>query len=62
MDMIFVPNYLNDQGKKTILSREKEFISLMLIFGQIKLLQAISKKLNFTTNLELQKLKDKFFH
>lgn len=62
MDMIFVPNYLNDQGKKTILSREKEFISLMLIFGHIKLLQVISKKLNFTTNFELQKLKDKFFH
>jgi FkbM family methyltransferase len=61
MDMIFIPNYLNDKGKKIILSREKEFISLMLIFGHIKLLQTISEKLNFSLNLELQKLKDKFF-
>jgi len=62
MDMIFIPNYLNDLGKKLILSREKTFASLMLIFGHIKLLQIISEKLNFTTNLELQKIKDKFFH
>ena len=62
MDMIFIPNYLNDLGKKLILSREKAFVSLMLIFGQIKLLQAISEKLDFSMNLELQKIKDKFFH
>ena len=62
MDMIFIPNYLNDLGKKIILSKEKEFISLMLIFGHIKLLQVISEKLNFSVNFEVQKLKDKFFH
>jgi FkbM family methyltransferase len=62
MDMIFIPNYLNDLGKKLILSREKEFISLMLIFGHIKLLQNISEKLNFSENFEVQKLKDKFFY
>ena len=62
MDMIFIPNYLNDLGKKLILSKEKEFISLMLIFGHIKLLQVISAKLNFSANNEVQKLKDKFFH
>ena len=61
MDMIFIPNYLNDIGKKLILSKEKEFASLMLIFGHIKLLQLISEKLNFSANLEIQKLKDKFF-
>ena len=62
MDMIFIPNYLNDTGKKIISSKEKEFISLMLIFGHIKLLQVISEKLNFSENFEVQKLKDKFFH
>lgn len=62
MDMIFIPNYLNDLGKKLISSKEKEFISLMLIFGHIKLLQVISAKLNFSVNIEVQKLKDKFFH
>jgi len=62
MDMILIPNYLTKFGEKTILSRENEFVSLMLIFGQIKFLQAISEKLNFSTNLEVQKLSDKFFH
>jgi FkbM family methyltransferase len=62
MDMIFIPNYNTDIGKKIILSREKEFVSLMLILGHIKLLQVISEKFNFSNNLEIQKLKDKFFH
>ena len=62
MDMLFIPNYLNEKGKERILSREKEFVSLMLIFGQIKLLQIISAKLNFSINLEIQKLRDKFFY
>ena len=61
MDMIFIPNYLTEFGKKIITSREKEFISLMLIFGHIRLLQNISLKLNFAANSEIQKLKDKFF-
>jgi FkbM family methyltransferase len=62
MDMIFVPNYLTDEGKKIILSREKEFVSLMLIFGHIKLLQTISERLSFSANSEIKKIKDKFFH
>ncbi len=62
MDMIFIPNYLNDLGKKMILSKEREFISLMLIFGHIKLLQTISEKLKFSESFEIQKLKDKFFY
>jgi len=62
MDMMFIPNYLSETGKQLILSREKEFISIMLIFGHIKLLQIISEKLNFSINSELQKLKDNFFH
>jgi FkbM family methyltransferase len=61
MDMIFIPNYLSETGRKIILSREKEFTSLMLIFGQIKLLQNISERLKFSSNLEIQKLNDIFF-
>jgi len=61
MDMIFIPNYLTDFGKKMIKSRENKFISLMLIFGQLRLLQNISLKLNFNANSEIQKLKDNFF-
>ena len=61
MDIILIPNYLKDSGKKLIISREKEFIRLMLIFGQIKLLQDISLKLNFSTNPQIQSLEDKYF-
>jgi len=61
MDMIFIPNYLTEFGKKIIISRQKEFISLMIIFGHIRLLQNISSDLNFEANSEIQKLKDKFF-
>ena len=39
MDMIFIPNFLSDLGKKIIFEREKEFISLMLASGQIELLK-----------------------
>ena len=62
MDIIFIPNYLTESGRKIIKSRENEFISLMVIFGQIKLLQIISSRLNFSTNSEIEKLKDNFFH
>jgi len=61
MDMLLVPNFLTDAGKKLILSREKEFSSLMIILGQIKLLKLISKKLNFSSNSIVNNLKDKFF-
>jgi FkbM family methyltransferase len=61
MDMIFIPNYTTESGRKIILSREKEFISLMLIFGQVKLLQVISKELNLKVDYELKNLNDKFF-
>ena len=62
MDMFFVPNFLTKAGKDLILSRKNEFIFLMLIFGQIKLLQLISKTLEFKIDNKIQKLKDKFFY
>ena len=62
MDMIFIPNYNTTKGKKIILSKENEFVSLMLILGHIKLLQIISETLNFSNNFEIQKLNDKFFY
>ena len=62
MDVIFIPNYMTENGKKLILTREKEFTSLMIILGHIKLLQTISQKLHFLMNKEIQKLKDKFFY
>ena len=55
--MVFIPNFLIDSGKKLILEKEKEFISLMLISGQIKLLKKISKILDLGHSESYIKLK-----
>ena len=62
MDMVFIPNFLIDSGKKLILEKEKEFISLMLISGQIKLLKKISKILDLGHSESYMKTKDKYFN
>ena len=61
MDMFFIPNFTTEKGKKLILSRENEFTFLMLIFGQVRLLQSVSKKLEFKLNSNISKIRDKFF-
>ncbi len=60
--MLYIPNFLNKEGIKTILQRQDRFIFLLLIFGQIELLKLISKKLNFDNDNEIRKLKDYFFY
>ena len=62
MDMVFIPNFLIDSGKKLILEKEKEFISLMLLSGQIKLLKKISKILNLGHSDSYMKTKDRYFN
>ena len=62
MDMVFIPNFLIDSGKKLILEKEKEFISLMLISGQIKLLKKISKILDLGHSESYIKTKDRYFN
>ena len=62
MDMVFIPNFLIESGKKLILEKEKEFISLMLISGQIKLLKKISKILNFKNSQFYMEIEDKYFN
>ena len=62
MDMVFIPNFLIDSGKKLILEKEKEFISLMLISGQIKLLKKISKILDLGHSESYMKTKDRYFN
>ena len=62
MDMVFIPNFLIDSGKKLILEKEKEFISLMLISGQIKLLKKISKILNLGHSEFYMKIEDRYFN
>ena len=62
MDMVFIPNFLIESGKKLILEKEKEFISLMLISGQIKLLKKISKILDLGHSESYIKTKDRYFN
>ncbi len=62
MDMIFIPNFLIESGKKLIIEKEREFISLMLITGQIKLLKKVSKILNLGHSEFYMKTEDKYFN
>ncbi len=61
MDMIFIPNFSKELGKKLIKEREKEFIALMLISGQIKLLNEISKSINLSYPEFYTKIQDNYF-
>ncbi len=60
-DMIFIPNFNNKIGKKLILDNRDKFISLMLIFGQLKILQVILKRFKIEFK-ELEKLEDNYFN
>jgi FkbM family methyltransferase len=60
-DMIFIPNFNNEGGKELIKSNKEKFISIMLIFGQIKLLQIIMTKFEIN-NKELEQLEDRYFN
>ena len=61
MDMIFIPNFSKESGKKLIKEREKEFVALMLISGQIKLLNEISQSLNLSYSQFYTKIQDNYF-
>jgi FkbM family methyltransferase len=60
-DLIFIPNFNIEAGKELIKNNKKKFISLMIIFGQLKLLQVILKRLQIFNN-EIEKLEDKYFN
>ncbi len=60
-DMIFIPNFNDEAGRKLIIKNQEKFTSLMLIFGQIKLLQVILKKLKINYE-ELKELEDQYFN
>ena len=60
-DMIFIPNFNNEVGKELIKQNKNKFISLMLIFGQLKLLQIIIKRFGIK-NDELAKIEDEYFN
>ncbi len=60
-DMIFIPNFNIEAGKKLIKNKDKKFISLMLIFGQLKVLQVILKRLQIN-NDKIEQLEDQYFN
>ena len=59
--MIFIPNFNNQSGEKRIIENKTKFMSLMLIFGQLKLLQIIMKRFHLE-NKDLEKLEDFYFN
>ena len=62
MDMMFIPNFLTSAGKKLIKDNEKEFISLLLICGQIKLLKQISEIIDLKYTEYYKKIEDRYFN
>ena len=60
-DMILIPNFNNEVGKELIKQNKNKFMSLMLIFGQLKLLQIIIKKFGINDE-ELAKIEDMYFN
>ena len=51
-----------DFAEKIIIEREREFTSLMLLSGQIKLLKELSKILNLRYSEFYNKIEDKYFN
>ena len=61
VDMIFIPNFDNDSGKELIKANIEKFTSLMLIFGQLKVLQVILKRFKISDN-KIEQLEDCYFN
>lgn len=61
VDMIFIPNFNNDSGKELIKANIEKFTSLMLIFGQLKVLQVILKRFKISDN-KIEQLEDHYFN
>ena len=60
-DLILIPNFNNEAGKELIKQNKNKFMSLMLIFGQLKLLQIIVKKFGINEE-EIAKIEDMYFN
>ena len=61
MDMLFIPDFNKEKGRDLINNNENKFVSLMLIFGQIKLLKILSKRNKFKFSHLLKNLDDRYF-
>ena len=62
MDMIFIPNFKNKEGRDLIAANENKFVSLMLIFGQLNLLKIISDTCKLSSSSEIDSFEDRFFN
>ena len=62
MDTIFIPNFSKNEGKKIILDKQKEFVALMLMCGQIELLKKISGIIGLKYSEHYIKIKDRYFY
>ena len=61
IDMIFIPNFKNKEGRDLITANESKFVSLMLIFGQLNLLKLIMKRFNIDFT-DLERFEDLYFN
>ena len=60
LDMLFIPNFDNKEGKKLILKFKEKFVSILLIFGQLSILKIIMARFNIKDE-EIEKIEDLYF-
>ena len=57
-DGFFMPNWMDPRGRKLILEREKEYIALMLMFGQTRILKHVANKIDMKNKSFILKIND----
>ncbi len=60
LDMLFIPNFDTEEGKKLILKFKEKFVSILLIFGQLSILKIIMARFSIKDD-EIEKIEDLYF-
>ncbi len=61
IDLLLIPNFNNQEGKKKIVDNLDKFTSLLLIFGQLSILKTILKRLKIKM-VNIDKYEDLYFN
>ena len=55
-DAVFMPNWTTEAGRQMIMQREKQYIALMLMYGQVHILKFVSEKIKMKHSTFIKKL------
>jgi FkbM family methyltransferase len=57
-DGFFMPNWTHPKGVELIRAREEKYIALMLMFGQVKILQFVAQEINLKNKVFISELNE----